>query len=123
MKKNQPGSIKPKLRDYLMFALTRFLPITKKTRQKLRYRLLKVKEDIVLFESKSFIVLQVCISLLLAELLFIQLGVTLHFYLIKDSVGLEIGMLLIEYILFLLVTPLASLATYPFTGFWVKLEE
>lgn len=115
--------IKPKFIDYLMITATRFLPITRKLRKSIRYRLLKRKEDIVLYESKSYIVLQVPLALALGELFYMALMLLIQFCW-GDFNGLNMVVsFLIEYICFLAAMPIITIAFYPFTAFWVRMEQ
>lgn len=116
-------NIKPGFRDYLFIVFTRFLPVTPKIRKKIRYRFLRQKEDIVLYESKSYIVLQVLLALGAAELIYAGLAVWTGLAFVSPTAFHWILAFLIEYLCFLAAMPLIAIPFYPFTGFWVRLEE
>lgn len=122
-KHNKIPKLKPKFTDYLMIVATRFLPITGKLRRKIRYKLLKSKEDIVLYESKSYIVLQVPLAFGLGELAYAALAVLFQLYLLDvNGINMMIS-LLMEYACFLVAMPIIGLVFYPFTAFRVRIEE
>lgn len=115
--------VKPRFWDYIIFGATRFLPITKKMRKKLRLKLIKQKEDICLYEAKNYIALQVGIAIILTELVFMLIGYGFKFSFNYDSIANIIFGVLIEYVCFLIVMPIAVIPVYPFTGFWVRMDQ
>lgn len=119
---NQTKKIKPNILDYIIMVFTRYLPITKKLRKKIRHKLLRRKEDIVLYEAKSYIFIQICIGLLFAEILFQIITIPFRFYYPNYIITNTVAFLL-EYLCFLITTPLSAIFVYPFTGFWVRLEN
>lgn len=119
---NQTIKLKPNIPDYITMVFTRYLPITKKLRHKIRLKFLRRKEDIVLYEAKSYIFLQICIGLLFTEILYQIIAIQFKFHFPENMIT-NIVAFLLEYICFLITTPLSAIFIYPFTGFWVRLED